>query len=289
MHIAPASEVLRPFGPDVLRRNLDSFRWGPMRSSASALCLLPVLLTAACAGEDSPPSTETPGADRTTETAVLEAGANLLQDVTPVEQIGIYLVGFHPSREDPSMQMESHHYCNQVNEDFAQCVLFDGNTEDANLHGIEYIISERTFDSLPADEKQYWHPHNYEILSGQLVAPGLPDVAAHELFEGKMNSYGKTWHVWKTGVYEGDNDRLPLGEPHLAWSFNRDGQAKAGMVEARDARMGVDSGEERRERAEMADLARPQHGVDLLMEAFPDAASAPAGVQDAGANRAAGQ
>lgn len=254
-----------------------------MRSPASALYLLSLLPTVACGGEDTAPSAEAPGAARTTETAVLEAGANLLQDVTPVDQIGIYLVGFHPSREDPSMQMESHHYCNQVNEDFAQCVLFDGNTEDANLHGIEYIISERIFESLPSDEKQYWHPHNFEILSGQLVAPGLPDLAAHELFEGKVNSYGKTWHVWKTGVYDGENDRLPLGEPHLAWSFNRDGEAKAGMVEARDARMGIDSREQRERRSELADMARPQSGVNLLRDAFPNATGAPAGVQDAGA------
>jgi hypothetical protein len=52
----------------------------------------------------------------------------------------MYLVGFHPSKSDPGMQMESHHYCDQVNEDLAQCVLYDGNTEQARLHGVEYII-----------------------------------------------------------------------------------------------------------------------------------------------------
>jgi hypothetical protein len=42
---------------------------------------------------------------------------------------------------------------------------------DANLIGIEYILSERLFETLPDDEKPSWHPHNYEILSGQLAAP----------------------------------------------------------------------------------------------------------------------
>ena len=45
----------------------------------------------------------------------------------------IYLVGFHPMKDDPEMQMEAHHYCHQVNEDFAQCMLFDGNTAKANM------------------------------------------------------------------------------------------------------------------------------------------------------------
>ena len=31
------------------------------------------------------------------------------------------------------------------------------------------------------DAKKLWHPHNYEVLSGQLTAPGLPQAAEHEL------------------------------------------------------------------------------------------------------------
>ena len=127
--------------------------------------------------------------------AALEAGAAVAQSKRPVEKFSIYMVGFHPSKADPSVQMESHHYCDQVNEDFAQCVLYDGNTNEARLHGIEYIISEQLYRQLPEDEKAYWHPHNHEILSGTLQLPGLPKIAARETLKQKMNSYGKTWHV----------------------------------------------------------------------------------------------
>lgn len=85
-----------------------------------------------------------------------------------------------------------------MNGDFAQCILFDGNGPEARLTGIEYIISEKLFQNLPEEEQQYWHPHNFEILSGQLVAPAIPEIAEHELMLLKMNSYGKTWHVWDT-------------------------------------------------------------------------------------------
>ena len=107
---------------------------------------------------------------------VLEAGAALLQDTTPLKDFDIYVVGLHCAKGEPEMQMEAHHFCRQVNQDLLQCVLF-GNTKDANLIGIEYIVSERLFDGLPDEEKPYWHPHNYEILSGQLSAPGLPEPA----------------------------------------------------------------------------------------------------------------
>ncbi len=259
----------------------------PWQSLAAALGLVAAF---ACGGGDTAPRGDqaAPGAERTAKTAALETGANAMQARAPVEQIALYLVGFHPSKADPQMQMESHHYCDQVNEDFAQCALYDGNTEDARLHGVEYIISEKLYATLPADERAYWHPHNFEILSGQLRMPGLPDVAEGEALKSKINSYGKTWHFWKTGVFGGQDDALPLGPPHLAWSFNRDGEAMARLVEGRDERMGLDTAEARRERADWASLARPQGGVDAIAESFPAATGAPAGVSDNGDTRARG-
>jgi hypothetical protein len=69
-------------------------------------------------------------------TSRAESGANLIQAKAPVEKVSMYLNGFHVSKADPTMQMEAHHYCNQVNEDIARCVLFDGNTAEARLMGI---------------------------------------------------------------------------------------------------------------------------------------------------------
>lgn len=238
------------------------------------------LLVAKAASQD---ASAPPGEDKTLKTRVLEAGAKLLQSSTPLEPMDVYLVGFHPMKEHPDHQMEAHHFCHQVNEDFAQCTLFDGNAKDARLNGIEYIISEKLFDSLPAEERRFWHPHNAEILSGQLVAPGIPQVAEKELMRSKMNSYGKTWHVWNTGLPGQSGDRLPLGPPQLAWSFNRDGEARPGLVEQRDRRMNVDSAEKRRERAELRALAKPQSGVDDLRAAFPNARPIPGVVDRRGA------
>jgi hypothetical protein len=182
-----------------------------------------VLASAGCSGGNTGPQGSTPGAERTGTTAVLETGAGTMQAKAPVEQIAMYLDGFHVAKDDPEMQMEAHHYCNQVNEDLAQCVLFDGNTADARMMGIEYIISATLYGTLPEGEKAYWHPHNYEILSGTLRLPGLPDAAEKKALEGKMNSYGKTWHTWMTGVHGREADPLPYGPPHLQWSFNSDG------------------------------------------------------------------
>jgi hypothetical protein len=204
-------------------------------------------------------------------TLLLEAGSKVLQSNKPLKDTTIYFVGFHPMKDDPCHQMEAHHYCKQVNEDFAQCVLYDGNTEKANLTGLEYIISEKLYDQLEKEEKKYWHPHNYEILSGQLVAPGLPSLVEKQVLKKKMNSYGKTFHTWRAKCWEGEKpylDTLPKGDAILAWSFNHEGEAKAEMIETRDKNMDISTTKKRESRQDLIEKAHPQNGVNYLASKF---------------------
>lgn len=240
------------------------------RSSIARTLRLFILGSAALLGaEETKPKTEPKGAEKTPKTKVLEAGAKVIQDMGPVDKIDMYLVGFHPMKGDRSHSMEAHHFCRQVNQDFAQCVLFDGNSADANMNGIEYIISEKLFETLPSEERKFWHPHNHEILSGQLVMPGLPAVAEKEALAGKMNSYGKTWHLWNTGEDGKSGDKLPLGEPMLAWSYNADGEIKPAMEKSLEKRLGISLAEKRKQRADLTQMAKPQEGVDALKSSFP--------------------
>lgn len=247
------------------------------------------LLTAALschAQHDSPPSVGPAGAPKSTKTQALEVGARVLQSAAPMRGFDIYLVGFHPMKDEPEKQMEAHHYCHQRNEDFAQCILFDGNTADANMNGVEYIISEKAFGLLPDAERKYWHPHNGEILSGQLVAPGIPEAAEKSLMKTKMNSYGKTWHTWNTGHEGHTGEALPLGEARLAWSFNRDGEAMPALTQKRDRKLGIDTAKKRRDRTELRALARPQSGVDALNGKFARPTTPIPGVADTAAQPA---
>jgi hypothetical protein len=218
---------------------------------------------------DRPPPRQPAGEGRSAWRATLEAGAAVLQDMTPLKDFDIYVAGLHCGHHEPEMQMEAHHFCRQVNQDLLQCVIFDGNTKDANLIGIEYIISERLFDGLPEDEQSSWHPHNYEILSGQLVAPGLPDLAERAFLKELMNSYGKTWHTWHTGRHDGEpGDPLPFGDAMLMWSFNRDGESDEALKQDFAAALAVDEEAKREQRAGLVERARPQRGVDAMHGAF---------------------
>jgi hypothetical protein len=242
-----------------------------MKRHVAVSATLALAMAACTGGNEVDAPVQPPGAEESAKVDLLEAGATALQDNGPLANMDVYVVGFHPMKDDPRMQMEAHHFCRQVNEDFAQCALFDANGGDANLNGIEYIISEKLFETLPAEERPYWHPHNAEILSGQLVAPNLPAAADKALMKTKMNSYGKTWHTWHSRDGVDPGDVLPTGPAMLAWSFNRDGEAMPGLIESRDRRMDISTAERRRDRQDLVELARPQEGVDALREAFPDA------------------
>jgi hypothetical protein len=202
---------------------------------------------AGCGGNDTASNVAAPGAAASAKTQVLEAGAAALQDKPPIDAINAYLDGFHFYSGRIDGQMEAHHYCTILNEEVIQCVIYDGNVKQAKLMGVEYIVSERLFKSLPEAEKPLWHSHVHEVKSGQLVAPGIPQVAEKELMKKLVGTYGKTWHTWHTDL----NKELPLGVPQLMMGFTADGQANAAMVAERDKRLGVDSVARRADRADI--------------------------------------
>lgn len=210
-------------------------------------CAGVALAVSACGGGNTDSAVQVPGGEETSKTKVLEAGAAVLQDRPPIDAINAYLDGFHFYNGQPTVQMEAHHYCSILNEDVIQCTIYDGNVKDAKLMGVEYIITSTLFATLPEEEKALWHSHVHEVKSGQLIAPGIPELAEHELMEKLIHTYGKTWHTWHTDL---DKD-LPRGMPQLMMGFTADGQADAAMVTERDRRLGIDSEDRRRSRADI--------------------------------------
>jgi hypothetical protein len=214
---------------------------------------------AACGGENTPSNIDAPGDKESAKTKALEVGADLLQDKAPLRTLNGNMQG----------QMEAHHYCGHLNEDVIQCVIFDGNSDSAKIMGVEYIVSRALFEKLPTEEKYLWHSHLHEVRSGQLIAPGIPEVAEHALMEKIAGTYGKTWHTWHTDQH----NELPVGLPMLMMGFVHDGQSNELMVAERDKRFGVSSVENRQKRADInyppidPDADAWQKGIVVQLEA----------------------
>ena len=172
----------------------------------------------------------------------LQHDTRMTENWTPVDNMHLYLCAFHVAKENPGFQIPAHHYCSPVGKDLHQCVVFDSRGPNAKLLGVEYITSDELYQSLSADEKKYWHPHAYEIVSGQLLAPDMPDLG-DEAFKGFITSWGKTWHTWRDPATP-----LPVGPPLLMWSANGDGQIDSKLIDDRDKDFGISTKEIRERR-----------------------------------------
>ncbi|KAI0374967.1 DUF1264-domain-containing protein [Pilatotrama ljubarskyi] len=167
----------------------------------------------------------------------------------PIKSIHQHLCAFHVYSQDHSRHVEAHHYCKHLSPDFHQCVIYDSDKPDARLIGIEYIVSEKIFTSLPQEEKKFWHSHKYEVESGllQLATKGLVPAPAADAAEQPamlelQKTYGKTIHTWAFDIHPD----LPLGPPNLMMSYTGDGQGPPeDLVKKRDTEWGQDTAAKR--------------------------------------------
>ncbi|KIJ69235.1 hypothetical protein HYDPIDRAFT_80637 [Hydnomerulius pinastri MD-312] len=176
--------------------------------------------------------------------ALYDAAGAAIMSFTPINHIHQHLCGFHVYAQDHTHHVEAHHFCNHRTPDFHQCVIYDSDSKDARLIGIEYLVSEDVFKSLPEEEKKYWHSHKYEVESGVLyletkgfVPNVINDVAEQPAMLELQKTYGKTIHTW---AYDQHPD-LPLGPPQLMMAYTRDDQLSTEAVKERDQRSGISS------------------------------------------------
>ncbi|XP_023003148.1 oil body-associated protein 2C [Cucurbita maxima] len=163
---------------------------------------------------------------------ILDKGSSMLQSLKPVKQVSQHACSFALYGDDLSRQIETHHYISRLNQDFLQCAVYDSDAADAHLIGVEYIVSDQIFETLSTDEQKLWHSHAYEIKSGLMVHPRIPEMVAKPELENLAKSYGKFWCTWQVDR----GDKLPMGAPALMMSPQATGAGvvKAELVQKRD-------------------------------------------------------
>ncbi|KAJ9153251.1 hypothetical protein P3X46_026712 [Hevea brasiliensis] len=98
-----------------------------------------------------------PGKPMSMEQHMLDKGAQMLQSLKPIKQISQHLC---------TLAIHSH---DMINQDFLQCAVYDTDDSNGRLIGVEYIVSDKIFESLPPEEQKLWHSHAFEVKSGLLV------------------------------------------------------------------------------------------------------------------------
>ena len=83
--------------------------------------------------------------------------------------------------DDPSLRVQ--HYCKPNDKILLVCQLYDSNSQNGTLIGIEYIITADQYNSLPNREKPAWHYHQIEFATNRADAH-FPDITPQK--EGEL-------------------------------------------------------------------------------------------------------
>ncbi|CAL9015751.1 unnamed protein product [Prunus brigantina] len=192
-----------------------------------------------------------PGKPMTIGQHVLDKGAEMMQSLKPVNQMSQHVCTFALYSHDMTRQIETHHYVTRLNQDFLQCAVYDSDDSHARLIGVEYVVSDRIFETLPPDEQKLWHSHAYEIKAGLWVNPRIPDMIGQPELKNLTKTYGKFWCTWQVDR----GDRLPLGAPALMMSPQAVnlGMVKPELVQKRDDKYNISTDALRVSRVEIAE------------------------------------
>lgn len=124
-----------------------------------------------------------------------------------------YLVAIKHLYDAPFL--EAHHYCRQGGDIAVTCLIFDSKSTDANLIGIDYIISASDYNSLPDREKPNWVHMTEELAEEeQINFPYLTPQQTQELFQKIGDAYSKLIVTWNP------NDNLPSYPSQVVISDN---------------------------------------------------------------------
>ncbi|MGR9115917.1 MAG: DUF1264 domain-containing protein [Gammaproteobacteria bacterium] len=111
---------------------------------------------------------------------------------------------------DPKLQTVVHHHCKAYEDQTLICLMFHTGMKDQDKPiGFEYIITTDQYNSLPEQEKKYWHYHLTEIPRAHA---GFPDLTAEEgagLLPVVNETYGKVIY------FQQPNDKFPIGQPYI--------------------------------------------------------------------------
>ena len=101
-----------------------------------------------------------------------------------------------------------HHWCKQISKDFIECQLYTSDAPDAELVGIETIVSPRVYGTFSTEEKQLWHWHKYEVPRVNASLPDLSKDDAAKVVAKLLPTYGKIYILWDPMT-----DPNPIGQP----------------------------------------------------------------------------
>ena len=140
------------------------------------------------------------------------AAAGVKAPIAEVLHCPLAFAGVHLLKEIPERSAVAYHYCKPLTDSISQCLLYDGTGPDARLIGIEYLVPDAVYQTMPSDEKAYWHDHKYEVDAGLLRSLTQSGEEEKATLAKVRTIWGKIYHTSNSG------QTYPRGPARLFWS-----------------------------------------------------------------------
>jgi hypothetical protein len=111
--------------------------------------------------------------------------------------------------DDPTLRVW--HFCKPNDKIMMICQLYDSNSPNATLIGVEYMITADAYKNIPDRDKPNWHYHKEEFAPNR-ADPKLPMLSEQQqnaTFKKLAESYGKVIITWNP------NDKAPIFPPQV--------------------------------------------------------------------------
>jgi hypothetical protein len=111
--------------------------------------------------------------------------------------------------DDPTLRVW--HFCKPNDKIMMVCQLYDSNSPNATLIGVEYMITANAYKNLPDREKPNWHYHKEEFAPNR-ADPKLPMLSEQQqnaTLKKLEESFGKVIITWNP------NDKAPIFPPQV--------------------------------------------------------------------------
>jgi hypothetical protein len=109
--------------------------------------------------------------------------------------------------DDPTLRVW--HFCKPNDKIMMVCQLYDSNSPNATLIGVEYMITADAYKNIPDRDKPNWHYHKEEFTPNR-ADPKLPMLSEQQqnaTMKTLAESYGKVIITWNP------NDKAPIFPP----------------------------------------------------------------------------
>ena len=111
--------------------------------------------------------------------------------------------------DDPTLRVW--HFCKPNDKIMMVCQLYDSNSPNATLIGVEYMITAGAYKNIPNRDKPNWHYHKVEFAPNRAdpKLPMLNEQQQNATLKTLAESYGKVIITWNP------NDKAPIFPPQV--------------------------------------------------------------------------